>query len=52
MSYNHAEIEQKWQKYWEEHKTFKTDVYDFSKPKFYALDMFPTPDGYGNISSA
>ena len=34
-------IEPKWQKYWEEHKTFHTDVWDFSKPKFYALDMFP-----------
>ena len=45
--YNHNEIEQKWQKYWEENKTFKTDVYDFSKPKFYALDMFPYPSGVG-----
>lgn len=47
MSYNHTEIEKKWQKYWEEHHTFKTDVYDFSKPKFYALDMFPYPSGVG-----
>ena len=45
--YNFSEIEKKWQKYWEEHETFKTDVYDFSKPKFYALDMFPYPSGVG-----
>ena len=32
--YNHLEIEKKWQQYWEENKTFKTDAYDFSKPKF------------------
>ena len=47
MAYNHIEIEKKWQKYWEENDTFKTDVYDFSKPKFYALDMFPYPSGAG-----
>ena len=47
MSYNHIDIEKKWQKYWEEKQTFKTDVYDFSKPKFYALDMFPYPSGVG-----
>ncbi len=45
--FNHIEIENKWKKYWEEHKTFKTDVWDFSKPKFYALDMFPYPSGEG-----
>ena len=45
--YNFSEIEKKWQKYWEENNTFKTDVYDFSKPKFYALDMFPYPSGVG-----
>ena len=45
--YNHNEIESKWQKYWEDNKTFKTDVWDFSKPKFYALDMFPYPSGVG-----
>ena len=45
--YNPAEIEKKWQKYWEENETFKTDVWDFSKPKFYALDMFPYPSGVG-----
>ena len=47
MNYNHIEIEKKWQKYWEENETFKTDVWDFSKPKFYALDMFPYPSGQG-----
>ena len=47
MSYNFREIEQKWQNYWNEHKTFFTDVWDFSKPKFYALDMFPYPSGQG-----
>ena len=47
MGFNHREIEAKWQKYWEEHQTFKTDVWDFSKPKFYALDMFPYPSGVG-----
>ena len=45
--YDHKEIEAKWQKYWEENETFKTDVWDFSKPKFYALDMFPYPSGVG-----
>lgn len=45
--YNHHEIEEKWKKYWEENKTFKTDVWDFSRPKFYALDMFPYPSGAG-----
>ena len=47
MRYDHGEIEKKWQKYWKEHETFKTDVWDFSKPKFYALDMFPYPSGVG-----
>ena len=45
--YNHLRIEKKWQEYWEENQTFKTDVWDFSKPKFYALDMFPYPSGVG-----
>ena len=44
---NREEIENKWRRYWEEHKTFKTDTSDFSKPKFYALDMFPYPSGVG-----
>lgn len=47
MSYDFKSIERKWQKYWEENQTFKTDVWDFSKPKFYALDMFPYPSGVG-----
>ncbi len=47
MSYDHKTIDKKWQKYWEENQTFKTDVWDFSKPKFYALDMFPYPSGVG-----
>lgn len=46
-NYNHIEIEKKWQEYWEENKTFVTDTKDFSKPKFYALDMFPYPSGQG-----
>ena len=44
---NYSEIEKKWQEYWDKNKTFKTDGYDFSKPKFYALDMFPYPSGVG-----
>ena len=47
MPYNFNEIEKKWQEYWEKNKTFYTDVWDFSKPKFYALDMFPYPSGQG-----
>ncbi len=45
--YDYKSIEKKWQKYWEDNHTFKTDVWDFSKPKFYALDMFPYPSGVG-----
>ena len=45
--YNFVEIEKKWQKYWNENKNFKVDVWDFSKPKYYALDMFPYPSGVG-----
>ena len=45
--YNHLEIEKKWQEYWENNKTFKTDIKDFSRPKYYALDMFPYPSGVG-----
>lgn len=47
MSYNHIDIEKKWRDFWEKNETFKTDVWDFSKPKFYALDMFPYPSGVG-----
>lgn len=46
MEYKFKEIEKKWQDYWEKNKTFKT-VLDTSKPKFYALDMFPYPSGSG-----
>ena len=45
--YNFSKIEKKWQKYWEENETFKTDVWDFSRPKYYALDMFAYPSGVG-----
>lgn len=45
--YKPQEIEAKWKKYWEDNETFKTDVWDFSKPKYYALDMFPYPSGAG-----
>ena len=45
--YNISEVEAKWKKYWEENETFKVDLWDFSKPKFYALDMFPYPSGVG-----
>jgi len=44
--YNHKEIEKKWQKYWEENKTFKIEN-NSNKPKFYCLDMFPYPSGAG-----
>ena len=47
MGYDHKSIEAKWQKYWDEHETFKTDMWDFSKPKYYVLDMFPYPSGHG-----
>lgn len=46
MSYNHKEVEKKWQKYWAKNNTFNTH-YDHEKPKFYALDMFPYPSGQG-----
>ena len=45
--YDFKEIEEKWSKYWLDNKTFKTDIRDFSKPKYYALDMFPYPSGVG-----
>ncbi|WNQ13415.1 leucine--tRNA ligase [Paenibacillus aurantius] len=44
--YNPQKLEPKWQKYWDEHKTFKV-LEDSDKPKFYALDMFPYPSGAG-----
>lgn len=46
MDYKFSEIEPKWQKYWDDHKTFKTTE-DPSKPKYYVLDMFPYPSGAG-----
>jgi leucyl-tRNA synthetase len=46
MSFDHQQIEKKWQQYWEENKTFKTSE-DKGKRKFYALDMFPYPSGAG-----
>ncbi len=45
-AYDHRAIEHKWQRYWLENKTFKSDV-DRSKPKYYVLDMFPYPSGDG-----
>ena len=44
--YDHQAIEKKWQAYWREHQTFRSDV-DPTKPKFYVLDMFPYPSGAG-----
>ncbi len=46
MEYNFSEIEPKWQKFWDEQKTFKA-ITDKSKPKYYVLDMFPYPSGAG-----
>ena len=46
-NYDYSNIEKKWQKYWEDNNTFHTDVWDFSKPKYYVLDMFPYPSGVG-----
>lgn len=47
MAFDHKSIEKKWQQYWESNKTFKTDTWDFSRPKYYVLDMFPYPSGNG-----
>ncbi|MFK8268645.1 leucine--tRNA ligase [Capnocytophaga cynodegmi] len=46
MNYNHKDIEAKWQKYWSENQTFKTENHS-ENPKFYVLDMFPYPSGAG-----
>ena len=47
MGYDYQNIEKKWQKYWADYQTYFCDVYDFSKPKYYVLDMFPYPSGQG-----
>ncbi|PSL44512.1 leucyl-tRNA synthetase [Salsuginibacillus halophilus] len=47
MAFSHQSIEAKWQRYWEENKTFKTSDDDLERPKYYALDMFPYPSGSG-----
>ncbi len=47
MGYNHIEIENKWREYWLKNKEYKCDTSDFSKPKYYILDMFPFPSGQG-----
>ena len=48
MFYNHQEIEKKWQKFWEENQTFKSQQpSESSNPKYYVLDMFPYPSGAG-----
>ena len=47
MKYDHIQIENKWKKIYAEKKPFYCDVYDFSKPKYYVLDMFPYPSGQG-----
>ena len=46
MDYNFTDIEERWQAYWEENKTFKVEI-DHSKPKYYILDMYPYPSGSG-----
>ena len=47
MSYNHKSIESKWQNYWSENQTFKSEDISTNKPKYYVLDMFPYPSGAG-----
>ncbi|SDH64357.1 leucyl-tRNA synthetase [Alteribacillus persepolensis] len=47
MAFSHKDIEKKWQRYWEENKTFKTSDEPGEGPDFYALDMFPYPSGSG-----
>ncbi|MFZ2352669.1 leucine--tRNA ligase [Paucilactobacillus nenjiangensis] len=46
MAYEHDAIEKKWQKFWQDNKTFKATINN-DKPKYYALDMFPYPSGQG-----
>ena len=47
MSYDHKKVEQKWIEIYEKKNPFYCDVYDFSKPKYYVMDMFPYPSGQG-----
>lgn len=47
MNYDFGRIDKEWQEYWDKNKTFKTDVSDRTKPKYYVLDMFPYPSGSG-----
>ena len=47
MGYDYKQIESKWQKRWKDASLYKCDVYDFSKPKFYIMDMFPYPSAQG-----
>ncbi len=47
MSYDHKAIEEKWRQVWDAKNAFYCDTYDFSKPKYYVLDMFPYPSGQG-----
>ena len=46
MTYSPSEIEPKWQAYWQEKQTFRTEI-DHNRPKYYVLDMFPYPSGDG-----
>ena len=46
VDYNFNEVEKKWQQYWLDNKTYKAET-DYSKPKYYVLDMFPYPSGAG-----
>ena len=47
MNYNHKSIESRWQKFWSENQTFKSEDISTNKPKYYVLDMFPYPSGAG-----
>lgn len=46
MFYNHKQIDQKWQKFWQDNQTYKTEI-EKNRPKYYVLDMFPYPSGAG-----